>query len=835
MLEKVIPIGNLKGLSQADASLLQIRYGKNLLKDGSSARFWHIILDIIREPMFVLLAIACSLYFLLGEISEGFMTLGAILIVTAISLFQDIRSTRALDTLKIYARQQITVMRDGVETLIDPANLVPGDLMILEEGNTIPADGTIIQENDFTTDESLITGESMPVDKKAAPGNNAIFQGTMVNTGKCYAIVTAIGNETVLGKLGKSVAGYDTTKTILQQQVGRYVKWLAYFGLSAFLLIWVANYLRSGMMIQSLLFGLTLAMAAVPEEIPVAFSSFMALGAYQMSRLGIISRRPQVIENLGAVSVICLDKTGTITENKMKVKEIWTIRNHTLTAVESGNDYTNLLGYARLASEASPFDPMEKALHLAYDPVAAAFAFNGLAQVYEYPLEGRPPMMTHVFRKDNRLIVAGKGAAERIIRVCRLGRDQAADLTIQVQSLASKGYRLIGIASATCVEGELPSAQDDFNWKLEGFVCLYDPPKISAKAAITQFAEAGITVKLLTGDYPGTASNIAGQVGFPDHEHFLTGEQVMAMSDQDLLKAIETTNIFARMFPDAKERVVKCLQTNGELVAMTGDGVNDAPALKAADIGIAMGRKGTETARSVADLVITDDNLTKMVEAVRQGRKIFVNLKKSVRYIISIHIPIILTAALPILLDWEFPNIFSPVHIIFLELIMGPTCSIFFEREPLEDTIMKTSPRGRHAGFFTANEITVSIIQGMGIALGVLLLYYSQMRSGASVEEVRTIVFTTLLLANMLLTFINRSFTDSFLKTIHYKNNLAPWVLLSSIIFITSIHAVKPIRDIFGLQQLSAGEWLLCAITAFVSVAWFELYKLTLRRSGRHN
>lgn len=833
MPEKILLIDNLTGLTQSEAERLQMHTGKNLLRSESSGNWWHIVLDIVREPMFLLLVIACSLYFILGETSEGFMTMGAIFLVTAISLFQDIRSAQALDALKVYTRQQITVLRNGIEVPIDPADLVPGDLMILEEGNTIPADGKVMQENDFTTDESLITGESMPVDKKAVPGEDFIFQGAMVNSGKCYAVVTAIGNNTVLGKLGKAVAGQSVTKTILQQQVGRYVKRLAIFGISAFVLIWLVNYLRSGMMLESFLFGLTLAMAALPEEIPVAFSSFMALGAYQMSRLGIISRHPQVIENLGTVSVICLDKTGTITENKMKVKEVLSIENDTLVPVESGDTYTKLLGYARLASELSPFDPMEKALHLAYEPVATGFDFSALPQVYEYPLEGKPPMMTHIFNQGNRLIVAGKGATERIMRVCRLSPVITDHLTRQVKIQASKGYRVIGVASAVCTEGELPADQDDFNWKLEGFICLYDPPKQSAKAAIARFGEAKIAVKLLTGDYPETAVNIAEQVGIPFNRCFLTGDQVMSMSDDELSSAVKTTNIFARMFPDAKERVVKCLQANGELVAMTGDGVNDAPALKAADIGIAMGQKGAELARSVADLVITDDNLEKMVEAVKQGRKIFINLKKSIRYIISIHIPIILTAALPVLLGWQFPNIFSPIHIIFLELIMGPTCSIFFEREPVENAAMTMYPRRRYTSVFTGNELIVSITQGMVIALGVLSLYYLLMVSGTSSKEVRTAVFTTLLLANLLLTFTNRSFRESFFTTIHYKNDLAIWVFLISVVYIVVMHIFSPIRNIFGLEQLSVKEWLLCMAIAFFSVMWFDLYKMILRRRNK--
>ncbi|WP_295125039.1 cation-translocating P-type ATPase [uncultured Chitinophaga sp.] len=826
MPDKVTQINDIKGLRQTEAVQLQARLGKNTFSHGNSHQLLHVLLDIIREPMFILLAVACSLYFLLGQASEGYMMVGAIMIVTAISLYEDIRSTRALDALKRYTQQKVKVVRDGREQEMPADDLVPGDIMMLKEGDIIPADALVLQQNDFSVDESLITGESFPVDKKEEGDESKIFQGTTVNTGQCYARVIAIGNHTILGKLGKSVSGYDSSRTILQQQVGLYVKRLAIFGGIAFLLIWLANYLHSGVMTESLLFALTLAMAAIPEEIPVAFSSFMALGAYQMSRLGIITRRPQVIENLGAVSTICLDKTGTITENRMQVKEVYVFLENKLFSAGDGPLAADVLGYGRLASETTPFDAMEKAILEAYQTRVKGFLYENLTQVYEYPLEGKPPMMTHIYGEGSQRIAAAKGAAERILKVCRLDDDTVSTISAQVKAEAARGYRVIGVASATCPGQELPAVQDDFDWQLQGFICLYDPPRPNVSNVITQFYDAGIAVKLLTGDYPETAMNIAGQVGIIGYEHYLTGNDVMAMSPEDLLTAVKQTTVFARMFPEAKEKVVRILLTNGEVVAMTGDGVNDAPALKAADIGVAMGQKGAETARNVADLVITDDDMAKLVEAVKQGRRIFVNLKKSIRYIISIHIPIIITAALPILLGWKYPNIFTPVHVIFLELIMGPTCSIFFEREPVEADVMKMLPRKRNSSLFNRGELLVSILQGGVIAIGVLALYYMGMVQGSPLEKVRAMVFTTLLIANIFLTFNNRSFTESLVVTTRYKNNLAIWVLLSSIVFVTLILLVPAIRGIFGLSPLTLPEFSICTATAFVSVMWFEVYKI---------
>ncbi|HYM94205.1 MAG TPA: cation-translocating P-type ATPase, partial [Chitinophagaceae bacterium] len=662
-------------------------------------------------------------------------------------------------------------------------------------------------------------------------GFNNLFQGSTINSGKCIATATSIGNQTALGKLGKVISVYTHPKTLLQQQIGKFAQRLFFFGVSAFIIIWLVNYLKTGSLVQSLLIGLTLAMAAIPEEIPVAFSSFMALGAYNMSKLGIISRQPQTIENLGAVTVICLDKTGTITENKMEVKVIYDFKNDQL--LDAGKmlqqKNRNVLRYAMLASEKDPFDAMEKAIHEAYQQYAEN-ASGSLKQVYEYPLEGKPPMMTHVYQFENSRIVAAKGAAERILKVCKTDIETEIKITGYIKKLAAKGYRVLGVASAVHADGELPFKQDWFDWKFEGLVSLYDPPKKNIEEVFRRFYDAKIKVKLLTGDYPDTAINIAEQTKMPGNFNYYTGDEVMNMKKEELGMAVKSADIFARMFPEAKLKVIDALKANGEIVAMTGDGVNDGPALKSADIGIAMGQKGTEIARQAANLILTDDNLEKVSEAIRQGRKIFNNLRKAIRYIISIHIPIILTAALPLLFGWKYPNIFTPVHIIFLELIMGPTCSIFYEREPVEKNIMHIPPRDRKIGLFLKEELPVSIIQGVIIAAGILILYYFSMENHHSIQETRAIVFTTLVLSNIFLTFANRSFSENFTKTFFYKNNLAPWVLIISILFLASLLFIPAVRNIFQLAPMKASKFWLCTVVAFVTVVWFEVYKTFLKK-----
>jgi Ca2+-transporting ATPase len=394
-----------------------------------------------------------------------------------------------------------------------------------------------------------------------------------------------------------------------------------------------------------------------------------------------------------------------------------------------------------------------------------------------------------------------------------------------VTEQAKKGYRVIGIASTTHKEEKFPDTQDEFNWNFEGLLCLYDPPRQNIAHVLKQFYDAHIEVKLLTGDYAETAMNICEQTGIKGYEKYVTGDQLLLIQDNELKKLVTETNLFARMFPEAKLRVVNALKANGYIVAMTGDGVNDAPALKASDIGIALGKKGTEIAKQAADLIITDDNLQKVAEAIKQGRKIFNNLKKAIRYIISIHIPIILTASLPLLLGWKYPNIFTPIHIIFLELIMGPTCSVFFEREPVEENIMVLPPRKRSTSLFAQDELLISITQGILITAGVLWVYYLSMYKGSTLPETRTMVFTTLIISNIFLTFTNRSFTQNFIKTIRYKNNLAPWVLLTSVLFLFILHLVPFIRTIFGLATIKLTDFLLCTGVAFITVIWFEIYK----------
>ncbi|WP_162944791.1 cation-translocating P-type ATPase [Flavisolibacter nicotianae] len=814
---------SISGLSESAAQQRLLQFGKNVLRLNETKRLLWILRDVVMEPMFLLLAVACLFYFLLGEMSEGFMMVAALIFVSAISVYQEVKSANALAALKELTEPNATVIRDGEKKEIPLQDVVPGDCIVVEEGDKVPADAKVIQLNDLSVNEAILTGEPFPVEKDTVD-NNLLYQGTVVNSGRCLAEVVATGSNTELGKLGKSISTYAETKTALQRQVDLFVRRLAGFGIIAFFLIFSINYWHGNSFIASFLYGLTLAMSAIPEEVPVAFSSFMALGAHAISKLGVITRQPQVVENLGAVNVICLDKTGTITVNKMTVDTVF----HFPSASLSNRDHltaeaADVLLYAGLASERSPFDSMEKAIVEAY--AATGQALPQWPMVKEYPLQGHPPMMTHVYQTGSGVLATAKGGMERLVAVCKLAAAQKESVMQEAQHMAAKGHRVLGVAMARINSNTFPVHQDDFPWTFIGLLSLNDPPKVYVRDVLQELYGAGITIKLLTGDHLQTAVSVADTIGMDKGKTVFTGDQVLDAGEESLETMVVESNLFTRMFPEAKLRVIKALQKKGDIVAMTGDGVNDGPALKASDIGIALGKEGTEVARQSADLILTDDDLRKITTAIRQGRKIFSNFKKAVRYIVSIHIPIILVAALPVLFGWKYPNIFTPIHVIFLELIMGPTCSIFFEREPAEANIMHVPPRKRDAWLFEKSELLISIIQGLAIAFGVLLLFYSYAGEGNQLTEVRTVVFTTLILSNIILTYVNRSFEQTLATTVKYKNSLALPVFLLSLLFLFLLHFVPPVQQLFGLSPITVTTFFVCLFTALVCTGWLELYK----------
>jgi len=821
------------GLNDEEIKINRLQFGVNTAEAESHNRILQVAKEIISEPLFIILVCASLIYFILGEFNEGIIMLIALGFVSGISLYQENKSRGAMEALKKLSSPRAKVIRNGTVIEILSDEIVMNDLIIVEDGNIVPADAEIIEIHDFSINESILTGESLPVSKELDKPHNLIFQGTVVMTGSSVAKVIAIGKQTSIGKIGQSLHNIVITKTPLQLQIKSFVRSMVGAGIVAFIIVWAINYYLSKNFLDGLLHGLTLAMSVLPEEIPVAFSTFMALGAYHLYAKKVIAKSPHTVETLGAATVICTDKTGTITENKMELSAIYDFeQNKIYDYTKEKFNFNPVLEYAMWASEINPFDKMEKSIHHVYSLVTEIDKRPDYSLIYEYPLGGKPPVMTHVFSdKKTSNIIACKGSVEGVINQSNLTDQQKQNIHKKTKLLASKGFRVLAVAKSDHDVNNLPESQHDLEFNFLGLITFYDPPKKNIKHIFQQFYDAGIKVKMITGDYSETAVAIADQVNLKNSSVVLTGNDVMEMTEKQLCEKVIDINIYARMFPDAKLKVIEALKINKEVVAMTGDGVNDGPALKAAHIGIAMGMRGTEVAKNAASLILMDDDLAHMVDAVALGRRIYENLKKAIQYIISIHIPIILIVSIPLLLFWKFTDFFSPIHVIFLELIMGPTCSIIFEREPIEAHSMRKKPRKMSSSFFSLRELSLSIIQGILITIVCLSLGYYFMKANNSETLVRTIIYTTLIFSNLFLTLVNRSFYYSIFTTIRYKNYLIPIVLVFSLFILFLSIYYQPIQTIFRFQELLISELALCFIAAFIGVMWVEVYKL-MKRSG---
>ena len=817
------------GLGPADVQRQRQRYGPNVLAPASRHRFWAIARSVAAEPMFVLLVFTAAIYLAIGSYPEGITMLVATAVVAGISLYQEARSDRALQALQQLSQPLARVRRGGQEVALPAAEVVVEDLLLVAEGEQVVADGVLLQAHDLQTDESFLTGEALPV-TKAADGRQQLYAGSSVCSGTAVVRVSGVGAGTRLGRIGGLMAQVKSPPTPLQRQVAGFVRRMALVGAAAFVLVWGYNWWESGNWLHGLLHGLTLAMAVLPEEIPVALSSFMALGAWRLMKHRILAKQPQTVETLGSATVIGVDKTGTITQNRMALTAIYwpgaTAAQPFPAPAPAAPGPAQLLETAMWASEPHPFDPMEQALHQAYGQTTPHDERPRFALVHEYPLGGLPPMMTHVFADAaGHRIVACKGAPEGIIARCLLPEAARQAALAALQQLAAAGLRVLGVARCPVPPAGYPAEQEAFEWEFRGLVGFADPPKPNIEAVLRQFYTAGIQVKMITGDNAVTAGAIARQVGLRRPEPVLTGADVLALSDEALRRRVGEVDLYARMFPEAKLRVIEALKANGEVVAMTGDGVNDGPALKAAHIGVAMGRRGTELARQAAHLVLLDDDLSSMVVAIGLGRKIYDNLKKAIQYIISIHIPLVLTVLVPSLLAWQYPVLLGPVHVIFLELLMGPTCSIVFENEPMEAGTMEEAPRPPTTSLLRLNELGGSLVQGLVVAAGVLGTGAYALAQGYSEVLTRTLVFSTLVLANVLLTLVSRSRRYSLGTTLRYPNPLLPAMLGLTLLLLALCLTVPGLRQLFQLQGLTWPQLAACAGVAALSTGWFEVYK----------
>jgi P-type Ca2+ transporter type 2C len=824
----------IKGLSSQQVEEARKLYGTNEL-NHKRHYFYEILLDVVKEPMVLLLLLAGLLYFITEQYDDGIFMIAAIVAVIGISVYQDNRSRKAIAALQQLTSPACRVIRDGVVREILRKDLVVGDVMLVEEGSAIPADGVILSSNDFSVNEATLTGESLPVSKDKDAKDRVVYQGTSVVSGLAICEVTAIGSNTEIGRIGKNLELLRQEETPLQKQIHHFVRLMAFAGIAIFLVVWALHYFNTRDFVSSLLKALTLAMSILPEEIPVAFTTFMALGAWRLMKKGVVVKQIRTVETLGSATVICVDKTGTITENRMALAWVYDLKSDRIIPVDESSEALQRLVTAGMwASEPIPFDPLEKALHDRYETLVQQDQRPLWRMVHEYPLGGRPPMMTHVFQNaEGERIIAAKGAAEALLRISDLTEEEKKRIGTALNDLSSKGYRVLAVGEAPGNVNPLPEDQHEFKFSILGLLAFSDPPKKNITAVLRAFYEAGIKVKIITGDNAATTSTIARQVEFAGAEKTMESTTLQEIDERELASRIMDVNIFTRMHPEAKLRLLQALKSKGEIVAMTGDGVNDALALKAAHIGIAMGKRGTEIAKEASSLILTDDDLARMVDAIAIGRRIYSNLKKAIQYIISIHIPIILTVLLPLALGWIFPSIFTPVHVIFLELIMGPTCSIIYENEPMERNLMNEPPRPFTKNLFSLHELSLSIIQGLAITTAVLLIYQWAVGTGCNEAATRTMVFVTLITANIFLTLVNRSFYYSIIDTLRYRNFLVPVIILVTIGLTTALLVFAPLRNFFSFEMVSPQQIGISVTAGVVSVIWFEVVKLIRRSRSR--
>lgn len=831
------------GLSDEEVSARRALEGFNELPGQGSRSLIRVFRDVLREPMLALLLLGGLTYFLLGELIDGLLLLVFATISIVITIVQETRTERVLEALRDLTSPRALVIRDGQTQRIAGRDVVSGDIVLLNEGDRVPADALVLEANDLLVDESLLTGESVAVRKRAViddaeasfrPGGDDLpltYSGSLIVRGRGTAQVTATGPRSEIGKIGQSIAALETGTPRLQVQVRQLVFWCALAGAAATILVTVLYGLSHGNWLEALLAGIALGMSMLPEEFPVVLTVFMAMGAWRISQARVLTRRASAIEALGSATVLCTDKTGTLTENRMSITELrpWQGEafGESARGVDGSDRLVALTEAAILASAPDAFDPMEQAFH-AFGRQELDVAPDGGALVKTYGLRPDLLAMTQVWDRSDELgkTASCKGAPEAVAALCGLDAAARQAVSAQVDDMAAKGLRVLGVARAHWNGATYPDAQSDFDFEFLGLVGLSDPLRPGVAETIKQCRIAGIRVIMITGDYPETARAIAAQAGL-DAGEVLTGAELSELSDQALAEKARTVSVFARIMPEQKLRIVSALKADGEVVAMTGDGVNDAPSLKAADIGVAMGGRGTDVAREASAIVLLDDDFTSIFTAVRLGRRIYDNLRKAVSFILAVHVPIAGLAVLPLLLG--LPIIFSPIHIVFLEMIIDPVCSLVFEAEREEDDVMARSPRSPEAPLFSASLIAWSLMQGVVVLAIVAGVFVFASAQAMPEDEVRAIAFVSLVLSIVGLVFVNRSFSSSLVRAFTRPNTSLSWVLGGVGLILTLTLVWPPVGELFAFAPMDPGALALAAIAGLAVLLVLEKTKLLWR------
>src|ERR1700694_1769766 len=794
-------MSNPSGLTSSEAAARLAAEGRNVLPVAEQRGTATIALEVVREPMVLLLVAAAGVYLVLGDVKEALVLAASIIVVMAITVMQERKAERALEALRDLSSPRAWWGRTAGRVRVAGADVVRGDLLVLAEGDRVPADARLVEASGLLLDESLLTGESLAVAKQAG---EAVFSGTLMVKGQGRAEVIATGSRTELGKIGVSLASLAPEKTALERETARVVKVVAGFGLALCVAVAVLYAATRGEWLGGVLAGLTLAMAILPEEFPVVLTVFLALGAWRISRHGVLTRRMPAIEMLGAATVLCVDKTGTLTENRM-------------TVVETA---PHIVDAAALACEIDPFDPMDRAIVGAAGPAALQQRRDWRLE-RDYGFSDGFPAMCHAWRSPHgELRVVIKGAPETVLALCGM-----MDKMDEVERAARRGLRLLAVAGASWDRPLLDDpARYPFCWI--GFIALADPVRASVPAAVALCRRAGIRVVMITGDFPGTAREIARQAGIAVEE-VLTGAQIAAMADAELAQAVERVSVFARVVPQQKLRLVNAYKAAGEVVAMTGDGVNDAPALKAAHIGVAMGRRGTDVAREAAALVLLEDDFGSIVETVRLGRRIYENIRNAMRYIISVHVPIAGMSFLP--LAFGGPLFLFPVHVVFLEFVIDPACTLVYEAERSERGVMERPPRDPRAPLFDARMLGISLLLGATMLLAVSAAYWWALTAGWAEGETRALGFAAIVVGNLALIFVNRSRDRLLVETLREPNPALWWIVAGALAALAVSIYVRPVAEIFRFAPLGGGQLLIAVFAGIGGVLWCELWRM-LRR-----
>jgi len=826
------------GLSNDQFKLQLNKFGYNELPLTKSKNILKVAFEVVKEPMFVLLISCGILYFILGDYTEGIILISWVFVIIFITFYQHQKTEKALESLRKLSSPRALAIRDGVEKRIPGREVVPEDVIILNEGDRIPADGVILETMNLAIDESILTGESIPVNKEAQcenSKNNEVYSGTLVIKGIGRMLVKQTGVNTKFGQIGKSLENIQAESTNLQKETKRLIRTLLILGIFLSTSVIIAFYLTRGDIIQSLVNGIATAMAMLPEEFPVVLTVFLAIGAWRLSKNHVLTRKPSAIETLGSATVLCSDKTGTITQNKMEIASIYCegqIINKDEFVSKSQN-INKILFNAYRASQKDNFDPMDTAISELYKK----FEQTGMSEsvlIKEYPLSKELFAITRVFKSGETYLASCKGAPEAIFDLCKIDDNEKTKYLEILEQLAEQGNRLLGVACAKLDSPILPTTQNEFDFNFIGLLGFEDPIRPEVPAAIEECYNAGIRTIMITGDYSSTALSIAKQVGIKSNGKVLTGNDLVQMDDATLIEKIRTTNVFARIIPNQKLRIIQALKKNGEIVAMTGDGVNDAPALKAADIGISMGLKGTDVAREASSLVLLDDNFASIVGAIKSGRRIFDNLRKAMSYIIAIHIPIIGLTLVPALFP-SFPILLMPLHIVFMELIIDPICSIAFELESEEIGIMNRPPRNPKERFFGFRKIFASASMGVFLTTMVLVVYFLSIQEHHTDGEIRAITFSTLILGNIFLIITTLSKTRNFISILKEKNVALLVIIGLALTALSLVLLVPSFRKVFSFEFPGFQHFYISIIASFIMLFVLELGKFILKKKSIKN